>query len=131
MRKRFIVFVIVFVIVPVAVISIYLTYITGILLPYVPFYNYYGVEPLNDSWKNCQGIVSHMDGTNTVSDSNKKFDYWTVRAIKENNPNLCKNVGIYEGGDVIYSDEHKHAIGVCEYIFKNNPSFTNQCGNIY
>lgn len=106
-------------------------YITGFLYPYIPFYNYNGITPPNDSWKSCAGTISHMNGREAQSDNMKKFDYWTVRAIKENNPSFCRNVGIYEGGDVIYSDEHKHAVRVCNYIIQNNPSFVKQCQNVH
>lgn len=71
-----------------------------------------------------------MTGDQKVTDNKKIFDYWTSRALKESNPKLCKNVGISEGSDVIYPNQHKQAIQHCEYILENNPSF-NPCGDIY
>jgi hypothetical protein len=100
---------------------------TGFLYPYLPFYNYYGVEPSNDSWKNCPGEIHHMNGKITTSENQQKFEFWTVKAIKEKNPSLCKNVGIFEGSDLMYPNQHKAAVNQCIYIIDNNSSFVDKC----
>lgn len=103
----------------------------GFLYPYIPFYNYYGVIPSNDSWKTCQGTVTYMNGTQAVTDNEKLFEYWTVMAIKSKNPDLCKNVGITEGSDVIYPDEHGKAVEECNRIYLNYPKYEKYCDSAY
>jgi hypothetical protein len=119
----------VFIIVIIAFLLI--AYNIGVLAPLIPFYNYYGIEPPNDSWQTCKGDIVTMTGYNGTSDQMKKFEYWTVRAINEKRPEFCKNVGIYESGDILYPDEHKHAIELCNYLVTNNISQEARCGKVY
>lgn len=104
-------------------IFIFIIFLSGAYFPFLPFYNYYGVKPPDDTWKNFKGMACYGFGQPCVtSEQNQKFEYWTTRAIKENNRKLCNNVGIYDGGDILYADEHGRAIKSCQSLFDSNNS---------
>lgn len=82
-------------------------------------YNVKAKEPSDNSWKLFKGYACYIASPCKTSEENQKFFYWTSRAIQNNNINLCENVGVWEGGNTLYTNPHRTTVNMCRNFYFN------------